>query len=161
MEHPDRLDSLVLVAPAATVLDFNPKFLMRGALCLIPHRYFVKDVMYWVLEDAVKDPAMRRMVDELAEDNYLGIRCFKPKPLVSPTILSDAQLESLEVPTLFLVGENEKIYSAPASAAIQRLRDVAPHIKTAMIPDAGHDLTLVRTEMVNNAILDFVGTERE
>lgn len=159
ISRPDRLAGVVLVAPAATVLDFNPDFLMRAVLCLIPHRYFVKDLMYWMLEDAVKDDAMRRIVDALAEDNYLGMRCFEPKRMVNPTVLSDEQLQDLEVPTLFLVGENEKIY--PAHAAIQRLNEVAPDIEAVMIPDAGHDLTLVQAELVDNTILEFLGKDRD
>ncbi len=157
ISRPDRLGGVVLVAPAATVLDFNPDFLMRAALSLIPHRYFVKDVMYWMLEDAVADSDMRRIVDELAEDNYLAMRCFEPRRLVNPTVLSDEQLQGLEVRTLFLVGENEKIYSA--QAAIQRLNEVAPEIEAVMIPDAGHDLTLVQAELVDAIILDFLGQD--
>lgn len=159
ISRPDRLGRVVLVAPAATVLNFNTDFLLRAVPCLIPHRYFVKNLMYWMLEDAVKDPGTRRVVDELAEDNYLGMRCFKPKQLVNPSVLSDEQLQGLEVPTLFLVAENEKIYSA--HAAMQRLREVAPGIEAVMIPNAGHDLTMVQTELVDTIILDFLGQVQE
>ena len=58
---------------------------------------------------------------------------------------------------LFLVGENEKIYSA--QAAIQRLNEVAPEIEAVMIPDAGHDLTLVQADLVDTIILDFLGQD--
>ena len=55
---------------------------------------------------------------------------------------------------LFLVGENEVLYSA--QKAVQRLNAVAPHIQTEMIPNAGHDLLLVQTELVNRKIVDFL-----
>ena len=58
------------------------------------------------------------------------------------------------MPALYLVGENEKIYSA--QKAIQRLHKAAPHIKTEVIPKAGHDLTIVQAEMVNTKILEFL-----
>jgi len=87
------------------------------------------------------------------------MRCFKPKQLVNPSVLSDEQLQGLEVPTLFLVGENEKIYSA--HEAMQRLREVAPGIEAVMIPNAGHDLTMVQTELVDTIILDFLGQVQE
>ncbi len=80
-------------------------------------------------------------------------------PSRDQTVLSDEQLQDLEVPTLFLVGENEKIY--PAHAAIQRLKEVAPDIEAVMIPDAGHDLTLVQAELVDNTILEFLGKDRD
>ena len=61
---------------------------------------------------------------------------------------------NINVPTLYLVGEHEKIYSA--GKAIQRLHKMAPQIKTEVIPDAGHDLTFVQPEMVNKKILEFL-----
>jgi pimeloyl-ACP methyl ester carboxylesterase len=64
------------------------------------------------------------------------------------------ELKSIKVPTLYLVGEHEKIYSA--QKAVQRLHKVAPQIKTEVIPDAGHDLTIVQAEMVNKKLLEFL-----
>jgi pimeloyl-ACP methyl ester carboxylesterase len=152
--RPDRLESLVLLAPAATVADIDPEFLARSALCLIPHRFFTRGFMHWLFEDSVTDPVTRPLVDELADDIYLGLRCFKAKPLVRPTVLSDEQLRSMGPPTILLVGENEKLYRA--RAALQRLRTVAPRIETVLVPRAGHDLTIARAEMVNAIIHDFL-----
>jgi len=56
--------------------------------------------------------------------------------------------------TLYLVGENENLYSA--QKAVQRLNQVAPQIKIETIPNAGHDLTFLQAEMVNRKILDFL-----
>jgi pimeloyl-ACP methyl ester carboxylesterase len=72
----------------------------------------------------------------------------------NPPVLKDQELCSIKVPTLYLVGENEKLYSA--QKAVQRLNKVAPHIKTEIIPNAGHDLEIVQAEMVNRKILDFL-----
>jgi pimeloyl-ACP methyl ester carboxylesterase len=58
------------------------------------------------------------------------------------------------MPVLYLVGENEKIYSP--EEAIQRLSRIAPQIVTKLIPDTGHDLSVVQAEMVNTIILDFL-----
>ncbi len=63
-------------------------------------------------------------------------------------------MQGMKVPALFLVGENEKIYSA--QKAIQRLNKVAPHIETDIIPEAGHDLTIVQAEEVNRKVLEFL-----
>jgi len=155
LRFPSRLDKIVLLAPAATIVPLGTGFVKHGLLCLVPHRHFVKNMMYWVLEDlAHKDEAGRKLVEELADDAFLSIRCFKPKMLVSPTVLTDKELKSLRVPTLFMVGENENIYSA--QEAVQRLKKVAPYIKIEVIPDAGHDLTILQTEMVNRKILEFL-----
>jgi pimeloyl-ACP methyl ester carboxylesterase len=74
--------------------------------------------------------------------------------MVSPTVLTDEELTSLKMPVLYLVGENERIYSA--EEAVTRLKKVAPHIKAEIILGAGHDLPVVQSEIVNQKILDFL-----
>ena len=92
---------------------------------------------------------------EMVDFLEISMKCFKPKySMVRPTLLDDEQLRSIRVPTLFLVGENEKIYSP--LKAIDRLNRVAPHIKKEIIPKAGHDLFSVQAEMVNRKALDFL-----
>jgi len=94
------------------------------------------------------------MLDGIVEDAYLSLQSFKMKPPVNPVVLTDEQWQSMKVPALFLVGANEKIYSP--SEAVERLNRVAPQIKTRIILDAGHDLTLVQAKMVNQIILEFL-----
>jgi len=158
LEHPERVENLVLLAPAATVLQFSPDFIKKGILCIIPHKHFIKSMLYWAMADAaVGTEENRRIVEEAADNAWLGIRCFKPKQMVAPRILSDEQLRSLAPPTLFLVGENEVIYSGSGADAVRRLNEVAPQIITELVPDCGHDLTLVQPELINRRILEFLG----
>jgi pimeloyl-ACP methyl ester carboxylesterase len=99
--------------------------------------------------------ASRKIVDDFMINGMLmGSKCFKPRRLVIPTVLKDNDLQRLRVPALFLVGANEKIYSARKS--IKRLNKAAPHIKTDIVPNAGHDLTFVQAEIVNKKILEFM-----
>jgi pimeloyl-ACP methyl ester carboxylesterase len=157
LEHPDRVEKLVLLAPAATVLQFSADFIKKGILCLIPHKYFVRSMIYWALGDAAAGTEEhRRLAEEAADNAWVGIRCFKPKQMVAPVVLSDDQLRDLAPPTLFLVGENEVIYSGAGADAVARLNRVAPHIITEIIPDCGHDLTLVRADFVNRRVLEFL-----
>jgi pimeloyl-ACP methyl ester carboxylesterase len=155
LRFPDRLDKIVLLAPAGTVLPLRLEWIMRAVLCFVPHRYFIKSFMYWLLDDlAQKDEASRRMLEEEVDAAYIRMRCFKPIRLVNPTVLVDEELQRIKVPALYLVGEHEKIYSA--QKAIQRLQKVAPHIMAEVIPSAGHDLTIVQAEMVNTKVLGFL-----
>jgi pimeloyl-ACP methyl ester carboxylesterase len=155
LRFPDRLNKIVLLAPGGTVLPIRLAWIMRAVLCLVPHRYFIKSFLYWLLEDfAQKDEASRIMLDEEVEAAFVRIRCYKPIRLIRPTVLGDKELQSINVPALYLVGENEKIYSA--QKAIQRLHQVAPQIKAEVIPNAGHDLTIVQAEMVNTKVLEFL-----
>jgi pimeloyl-ACP methyl ester carboxylesterase len=155
LRFPERLDKIVLVAPAGTVLPLSIGWIRRALLSVVPHRYFTRGFLSWLMEDwAHKDDSSRRLLEEEADAVYLGTRSFKLKRLANPTVLSNKELQGLTVPTLFLVGENEKIYSA--QRAIQRLQEVAPRIETELVPDAGHDLTVVQADRVNRLILGFL-----
>ena len=157
LAHPERIEKLVLMAPAATVLQFSTDFIKKGILCVIPHKYFIKSMLYWAMADAaVGTEENRRIVEEAADNAWIGIRCFKPKQMVAPRILSDEQLRSLTPPTLFLVGENEVIYSGSGADAVQRLNSVAPQIVTELVTGCGHDLTLVQANLVNRLVLEFL-----
>lgn len=107
------------------------------------------------MEDlARKDEAGRAFKEEHGEESYLALRSFKAKRLVNPTVLTDRELQSIKVPAIYLVGGNEKIYSA--REAVQRLHAVAPNIKTVIIPNAAHDLTVVQSDLVNKEVLEFL-----
>jgi pimeloyl-ACP methyl ester carboxylesterase len=110
----------------------------------------------WLFEDLVnrEDEDSKRILNTLIDDAILGLRCFKMKMLVAPTVLTDKELEGIRVPTLFMVGEHEKIYSP--TDAVKRLNSTAPQLKTVIIPNAGHDLPISQTSSVNDHIIDFL-----
>ncbi len=56
---------------------------------------------------------------------------------------------------VLLVGENQKIDSAEAT--VRRLRRVAPQVRAEIIPNAGHDLTMVQADLVVSKVLGFLG----
>lgn len=153
LRYQNRLNKIVLLAPACTIRPIRLQFYFRQILMLLPFRRFKESFFSWVMEDSVKNDysGFQEMVDFLE----ISMKCFKPKySMVRPTVLDDRQLRSIRVPTLFLVGENEKIYSP--SKAIDRLNRVAPLIKKEIIPKAGHDLFAVQPEIVNRKVLDFL-----
>jgi pimeloyl-ACP methyl ester carboxylesterase len=152
LRFPNRLAKIVLLAPAATVLPLRFAFVVRMMLALVPHRYFTRSFMHWLFADLVKKD--KALIEEGEDDIFTAYRCFKPKRLVPPTVLEDQELQSIQVPTLYLVGENDKIYSP--QKAVERLNKLAPQIKTEVIPNAGHDLTIVQAEMVNRKVLEFL-----
>lgn len=152
LKFPNRLSKVILSAPAATVLPVSSAFGMRAILSMLPVRYFTKSLMYWVMADAVEKD--EKLMGELVDAMFLASRCFKTRRPPEPTVFDDNEWKSIEVPVLYVVGENEKIYSA--QKAVQRLNTLAPQIKTEIIPGAGHDLVSVQAEMVNEKILEFL-----
>lgn len=154
LRFPNRLNKIVLLAPAATILPLRLQFYVRGALMyFIPFRCFRENYFSWLFEDLVKhdESLFKKWMDE----EIWALQRFKPiQSMVRPTVLDDKELQSIKVPTLYLVGENERIYFA--HKAVQRIDRVAPFIKTEIIPDAGHDLLAVQAELVNRRVLEFL-----
>jgi pimeloyl-ACP methyl ester carboxylesterase len=156
LRFPERLHKVVFLAPAATVLPVSFALILRALLTLIPLPGFRQQFYYWLLHDTVQSGATgRAIVDEAVADWAVAERCFGPLPLVNATVLEDKALQGFRIPSLFLVGEHEKVYSA--RRAVSRLRRVAPQIKAEIIPQAGHDLWLVQADIVTRKILDFLG----
>lgn len=156
IRFPERVHKAVFIAPALTVLPASFALLFRVLLTRIPLARFRKQFYYWLLRDAVESGESGRVsVDEAVADWIVAERCFGPLPMIPATVLDDAALRNFKVPSLFLVGEHEKIYSA--QKAVSRFNRVAPQIKTEIIPHAGHDLSFVQAELVTKRILDFLG----
>jgi pimeloyl-ACP methyl ester carboxylesterase len=152
--HPDRLNKLVLIAPAATVAPLSLTWIKKAVLTLIPHRHFTANFLHWLLPGfARNDPVeFNAVVDEA----FLAIRCFKLADMVNPDVLTETEWEKITIPVLFLIGEKEKIHSLPARKVVERLNRIAPRVTKQVIPGAGHDLTVVRTELVNGVVLKFL-----
>ncbi|HYA14092.1 MAG TPA: alpha/beta hydrolase, partial [Syntrophales bacterium] len=105
LRFPDRLNKIVLLAPAFTVLPVRLGWIIHAIAGSLPHRFFARNFMRWLAEDLVhKDEAGRVIAEEMADDAYMAMRCFKPKRMVYPTVLTDNELQGIKVPTLYLIG---------------------------------------------------------
>ena len=155
LAHPDRVEKLVLLAPSSTVLSPGPIMLTRAILYhFLPFRWIARNYFYWYGPDAVKDDGIRGRVDEMVEEDLLARRCFKKRKFVPPTRLTDAQWKALQVPTLFLVGENDRTYSA--KLAVDRLRQVAPAVDARIASKTDHYITLTNPDWVVQNVLGFL-----
>jgi len=154
LEHPDRLNKVVLLSPPNTVCRGNKEFEKRVFWGFIPHRYFMKRELYWVCENLVQTEKGRAIAEELLDANMLSISCFKTKMPAFLTVLSDEELKSIKVPVIYIDGENNKMLSS--KDAVKRLNSLAPDIKTEVIPNSGHGLVFTHPEIVTGKILDFL-----
>lgn len=156
LNSPERLNKIVLLAPAATVQPLCKEFWVRVLIrMLIPHRHFTKSMMYWICEDLHrKDKAGQVLLEDAIDDLFNATRWFKTRKLPAPTVLTDKELSQITIPALYLVGENEKIYSP--DKAVERLNNVAPQINTEIIPETGHDLVFVQPDLISEKILEFL-----
>ena len=155
LKFPNRLNKIVLLAPVGTVAQLSPGWIVRAVSVAIPLKYFTRNFLYWLAEDTVNSGAEgRALIEEHIEETFMAVRSFKGKQMVNPSVLTDEELQNIKVPILFMVGENEKIYSP--HEVLERLNRVAPQIQTKLIMNAGHDLTMVQAEAVDNFILEFL-----
>ncbi|MGD0695293.1 MAG: alpha/beta hydrolase [Terriglobia bacterium] len=159
LRFPGRLRNVVLLAPGGTVLRTSFAFVVQILLISVPITGFggrLRRIFGWLFRDAVQSGgASRAEVEQVIEDLQRVDRLFNlPRP-PWPTVIDDKGWQGFSVPCLFLVGENEKIYSA--QAAVRRLNRVAPQVKAEIIPGAGHDLTIVQAELVVSKVLGFLG----
>lgn len=159
LRFPSRLRKVVLLAPGGTVLRMSLAFLVRIMLIGMPlpgrQGGPVRRMIEWLFQDLARrgeaaGPGIEDVIDTVRMDRFFSLPW-----MVWPTVIADEAWREFGVPCLFLVGEHEKIYSP--EAAVRRLKRVAPQIQTAVIPGAGHDLTLVQPELVAERVLAFLG----
>ena len=155
LAFPSRLRKMALLAPAATVLPLSPGFRIRGLLSTLPIAGLRRKLMLWLFSDWQNDQSSRYLYQIILHDTAVAARCFKQRrTLAQPMVLTDEEWAAIKVPTLYLVGDREKIYSA--SKAVARLNCVAPDIKAEIIPGAGHSLNIVQAAVVNRKLLAFL-----
>jgi len=160
LAHPEMVQRLVLLAPPATVLRPPMGLLLRAILYdSLPFKPVMKWYMHWFAPASVQQEQSRVIIDEMIQEQLLARKCFKPRKFILPTTLTDEEWGKLSrsVPTLFVVGDKEVVYSP--ENAIRRLERVAPSVKSIVVPDADHHLALVQPQRVQELILQFLKSE--
>lgn len=154
---PERVKQLVLLAPAAWVEDLPTSLIFRMLLMFLPpRRYWMRRIYRATLPDLAATAQGPALIDAMTEDLALAFECYPLRELgktVPPLKASDEALRSLRVPTLFVVGEHERIYD-PATA-FARLERVAPQVQRVLVRGAGHDLPWLKADEVNARVLAF------
>jgi len=152
LQHPQRLKKIVLLAHPAIVrpdLGFVFRFMLGF---LSPD--LLSSFFHWLLKDtAQKDDQSRAFLNDTINDVKLVAKCFKPKATVVPKLMSDDEIRGINIPALFLMGENEKTFNH--RKAIQRLNRVNSYLRHETISHAGHDLSIAQAELVNEKVLAF------
>lgn len=138
-------------------------------------RFLTDSVGYWVTEQFLKKPSVRQKISEKAYFNKtfasqdaqkcaaLHLDCPNwSKSLISFTRSGGyrackARLSEIQVPTLILWGEGDRILGTKDAARFHR---AIPQSKLLWVPDCGHVPHLEKPEFTANSILDFFREER-
>ena len=154
---PKRVQALVLLSPAASLLPLVKQFALRGMLMmLLTTRFTVGAFMHWLgFKDCPNDPTgfETRAIDL----TYLGLKHFRfPRETarIAPTVLSDADLRAIQVPTLLMMGEREVIYDS--ATALSRARRLMPHLEGELVSACSHDMTVRQHRLVDARVVDFL-----
>ncbi len=147
LAHPQRLRKIVLLAPAAS---FRP----LG---------FITKLVFYIGEFRIHPPARSMLKASAAkgtvlEETFVHLmeevtRYCRPA-IMYPTVFTDQELTQIDLPTLLLIGDAEKIYQP--GKVIARAQSLVSDLTAEIIPDAGHLLIMDRPEIINSRILEFL-----
>jgi len=149
LAYPERLQKIVLLAPAASIYPMN--FLTNLGLRLpfkirIPARSVFKMI-------APKGTVFEEKFIHLME---MVTRYCLPVTMF-PTVYSDEELKQIKLPALLLIGTGEKIYNP--KKAIERAQRWMTDLTAEIIPNVGHTLNMEQPETINERILKFLSSD--
>jgi pimeloyl-ACP methyl ester carboxylesterase len=151
LREPRRVEKLVLLAPAASLLPFGlPTYLLLRVLPYVPVKPGAKRMFPMFLPGSEVDRRFSRQFD-------LGVRGFRyanPRKSVFPRPFTDEQLRGVSVPTLLLVGDRERTYDS--RKALDRAARLVPAIETELIPGVGHVLAMQQADTIDQRMLRFL-----
>jgi pimeloyl-ACP methyl ester carboxylesterase len=148
IRNPERTERAILLDPAASFERMSATFLWRSFLPIMVHptragltRYF-----RWMTRGY-------KVNENWGELMILGILNTRPQPPIRAAAFTDAELRSVQVPVLVLIGERSVIYDPQRTC--QRAQKLIPQAQAEVIPGASHALIAEKAELVNTRILHF------
>lgn len=153
--HPERLSKVILIAPVFSIQPITKSFIWGMILGILPFKFTRQLSVYSAWKDLlVSGREGKTTVDDRVEYFNIAMKSFKFKMGVQPNMLTDVELSKLTMPVLYLIGEHDIV--CDPKLAVERLDEVVPEIQTELISNTGHDLMYTHTDMVNNAMLNFL-----
>jgi pimeloyl-ACP methyl ester carboxylesterase len=153
---PERIRRLALLAPAATLRPVRAGLWLQALSILVwPSRARHAGMLRWMaVAPAEGRERYEDLMGKVADVIHAGRRRNGFSILPNPRVLRDDELRRISVPTLVMIGDQEKIYDA--GAALARAEALIPGVKTLCIPDASHDLMFCQPARVNAALKVFL-----
>ncbi|MFF2041136.1 alpha/beta fold hydrolase [Kitasatospora sp. NPDC058170] len=91
---------------------------------------------------------------EMTAPLMLGMRTYKPATRPPAPVFTDAQLRSVRLPALVLIGRRSALLRP--RRALERVTALIPGVQAEIVARAGHGLNLERPGFVNERLLRFV-----
>ncbi|KEO82338.1 alpha/beta fold hydrolase [Tumebacillus flagellatus] len=149
LHYPEKVNKLVLLAPAATFAKIKPGFFTYVfPAILFSKDFLIKRAYNWFFHN------LHAGDEKLFHQFSAGYRHCRPVSSIVPTVFRDEELARLDVPVLLLIGEHEVIYDA--RVALENAKKTCKTIQAHMIPDSSHCLTVENSKLVNKLMVDFL-----
>ncbi|WBP90053.1 alpha/beta fold hydrolase [Kitasatospora cathayae] len=149
---PQRLASVTLLDP--------------GGIEKVPARFYVHMVggLFGMLAPPRLRPAVGRLLAnpalsaprEMIAPLMLAMRSYQPSRRPPARPFTDEELASVRLPALVLVGRRSALLRP--RQVVERVTALIPGVRSEIVERAGHGLNLERPEVVNERLLDFIGT---
>jgi pimeloyl-ACP methyl ester carboxylesterase len=146
---PGRVSRLVMISPAAVFTRLRRVFYVRSMLTmLLPSTLTRKSFLKWL---HAPGGYRRNRFTELFE---AALKHGRPQLWFPPCVFDAAELRSLRIPTLLLLGEHEVIVNR--SECSRRAGRLVPDIHIEIVRGAGHGVAVEQTETTNDLITRFL-----
>jgi pimeloyl-ACP methyl ester carboxylesterase len=148
IHQPERTARVVLLDPAASFEKMSAAFLRHSFIPIMVHPTRTGLIRYfrWMTRGYLVNPKWGELM-------LAGILNTRPQPPIRATPFKEAELRSVKVPVLALIGGRSIIYNP--ERALQRAAQLIPDVQAEIIPDASHALNAEKAELVNAWILAF------
>ncbi|MCE2593687.1 alpha/beta hydrolase [Motilimonas cestriensis] len=131
--RPERVNKVILTAPAATVANISFLYIFQVILTLMmPFKGLTKRFLNSSSQGNVKSSS------PLYKLLYLAMSESKVISKVVPRLLSDKELSTLSMPFLLILGEKDKVNKAKALNIHKKLLQLVPSAECKILPNAGH-----------------------
>jgi pimeloyl-ACP methyl ester carboxylesterase len=151
LQFPEKVDRLVLMCPGLPFAPFTLRWMVYGMPMLFSSSHWAGE---WFFRGASFKGYHQN--DFVQETYIIGVAGMRSKTVMRP-IIQDDEWKQIQIPTLLLVGDHEILYDP--RKALQRARQLIPHIQTELVPSAGHVLHADQPERVNEAVLRFLSAK--
>jgi pimeloyl-ACP methyl ester carboxylesterase len=150
----ERLRKLIWIAPVMIGAPLSREFVDRLIPLADGRRESLAEYCRWIMPSvAARYPdEFERRIDEiiLVRESY-----GRMIPPVRAAMMSDEDLQSIEIPTLCVLGGSDGATADPRGA-LERIESLMPHVQTLLVPGAGHDVVVAETDLVTRHVLDFL-----
>jgi len=154
MQAPNRVERIVLLSPAAAFIALNSSFSAVAQAVMRMPSHFVSRIALnsWVARGfAVNDVFAEQFITGLINWNWtVNTSGYSG---VMPCTFSDEELRQIHQPVLLLIGDQDQLNPPKA---IERARQVIPHVEAHIVPKAGHLLSMEQPELVDSYVLTFL-----